>query len=46
MQIKIFTKEDLFEAFVAGDTEGMREGDKTDKEEFELWFNTEFQKTN
>lgn len=33
-----FTYEDMFDAFVAGDTEGMRNGDDLDKEDFDDWF--------
>lgn len=39
-----FTYDDLFKAFVAGDTESMRTGDDVDKEEFEEWFNDFFKK--
>lgn len=38
-KIAIYTKADLFDAFVAGDTEGMRTGDGVDIEEFNDWFN-------
>lgn len=40
-----FTYDDLFKAFVAGDTESMRTGDDVDKEEFEEWFDEWFSKT-
>jgi len=39
-----FTYDDLFKAFVAGDTESMRTGDDVDREEFEEWFNDFFKK--
>ena len=39
-----FTYDDLFKAFVAGDTESMRTGNDVDREEFEEWFNSFFKK--
>lgn len=39
-----FTYDDLFEAFVAGDTESMRTGDDIDREEFEEWIAEHFKK--
>jgi len=42
---KQFTYEDLFKAFIAGDTESMRTGDDVDREEFEEWFKKWFEKT-
>tara|TARA_R110000772_G_scaffold265094_1_gene386184 strand:+ start:104 stop:313 length:210 start_codon:yes stop_codon:yes gene_type:complete len=39
-----FTYDDLFKAFVAGDTESMRTGDDVDREEFEEWFEDFFKK--
>ena len=40
-----FTYEDLFKAYVAGDTEEMRKGDEVDREQFEEWFNKFFKET-
>ena len=37
-----FTYDELFKAFVAGDTEGVRLGDEVDREEFEEWFTDSF----
>ena len=34
----LFSKEDLFDAFVAGDPDEMRTGDKVDRTDFEEWF--------
>ncbi len=37
-QYLLFTYEDLFDAFVAGDCEQMRKGGEIDREEFNEWF--------
>lgn len=44
MKDKSFNYNDLFDAFVAGDTESMRTGDDVDKEEFNEWLKIKFKK--
>lgn len=42
MKDKSFNYNDLFEAFISGDSEGMRTGDEVDKEEFNQWLKFKF----
>lgn len=42
--LPIFSYNDLFEAFIAGDTEGLRTGDSIDFSDFNEWLVKNFNK--